>query len=52
MPQLGYAKSENEVPYLYLALGSDDMDMSGREGSIPTFQANYQRHGEAACTTK
>jgi len=50
--ELGYAKPENETPYLYLALGSDDMDMSGREGSIPTFQANYQRHGDAACTTK
>lgn len=48
--ELGYAKPEDAVPYLYLALGSDDMDLSGREGSIPTFQANYERHGEAACT--
>lgn len=50
--ELGYAKPEDAVPYLYLALGSDDMDLTGREGSIPTFQANYERHGEAACTAE
>lgn len=50
--QLGYARPENEAPYVYVALGSDDMDMSGREGSIPTFQANYERHGEVVCTTE
>jgi hypothetical protein len=50
--QLGYARPENDTPYIYLALGSDDMDMSGREGSIPTFQADYERGGEAVCTTK
>lgn len=48
--QLGYATLENETPHMYLALGSDDMDLSGREGSIPTFQAAYERHGEVACT--
>ena len=48
--ELGYAKPEDAAPYLYLALGSDDMDLTGREGSIPTFQANYERHGDAACT--
>jgi hypothetical protein len=47
--EMGYAQPEKETPYLYLALGSDDMDLSGREGSIPTFQADYQRAGEAAC---
>jgi hypothetical protein len=50
--QLGYAKPENETPYLYLALGSDDMDLSGREGSIPTFQADYKQAGEVACTSE
>ena len=50
--QLGYAAIENEAPYMYLALGSDDMDLSGREGSIPTFQAAYERHGEVSCTTE
>ena len=48
--QLGYATLENETPHMYLALGSDDMDLSGREGSIPTFQADYERHGDVACT--
>jgi len=50
--QLGYANPENESPYLYVALGSDDMDLSGREGSIPTFQAEYKRLGDVACTTE
>lgn len=50
--QLGYAKPENEAAHMYVALGSDDMDMSGREGSIPTFQANYERHGEVVCTAE
>jgi len=49
--ELGYAKAENDAPSLYLALGSDDMDLSGREGSIPTFQADYKRLGEVACRT-
>jgi hypothetical protein len=48
--ELGYATIENETPSLYLALGSGDMDVTGREGSIPTFQAGYKRHGEVACT--
>lgn len=50
--ELGLVTTENETPYLYLALGSDDMDLSGREGSIPTFQADYKRQGEVACTTE
>lgn len=50
--QIGLAKPDDQPPYLYLGLGSDDMDLSGREGSIPTFQANYARSGEAVCTTK
>lgn len=50
--QLGYGTVENETPYMYLALGADDMDLSGREGSIPTFQAGYVRHGEVTCTTE
>lgn len=49
--EMGYARPEGDAPYIYLALGSADMDLSGREGSIPTFQASYQRAGEAACTS-
>ncbi|MET3896905.1 hypothetical protein ABIB57_000829 [Devosia sp. UYZn731] len=48
--QLGFGTVENDPPYMYLGLGSDDMDLSGREGSIPTFQADYKRDGDAACT--
>ena len=50
--QLGYVAFENETPHMYLALGSDDMDLSGREGSIPTFQADYERRGEVTCTAE
>lgn len=49
--QLGYA-ADSKKPHMYLALGSDDMDLSGREGSIPTFQAEYRRLGEVACTAE
>ena len=37
---------------LYLGLGANDMDFTGREGSMPTFDANYQRLGDALCTVK
>ena len=50
--QMGYAKPDNETPYLYVAVGSDDMDITGREGSIPTFQANYKNLGQASCTAE
>ena len=50
--ELGYAIYESETPHIYLALGSDDMDLSGREGSIPTFQADYKRLGDVTCTTE
>lgn len=50
--QLGYTTLENETPNLYLALGADDMDLMGREGSLPTFQAGYKRSGEVACTAE
>ena len=50
--QMGYAKPDNETPYMYVAVGSDDMDITGREGSIPTFQANYKNVGQASCTAE
>jgi hypothetical protein len=50
--QLSYATLENDTPHMYLALGSDDMDLSGREGSIPAFQADYERHGDVTCTAE
>lgn len=49
--ELGYSTAEEDAPYMYVALGSEDMDLSGREGSIPTFEAGYKRVGEVACTT-
>ena len=50
--QMGYAKPDNQTPYMYVAVGSDDMDITGREGSIPTFQANYKNLGQASCTAE
>ena len=50
--QLGYVRSPDIHPYVYLALGADDMDVSGREGSVPTFEANYKNLGEATCFAK
>ena len=51
--QVGYVlPSDGAKPYVYLGLGSDDMDFSGREGSTPTFQANYKNMGEAKCMAK
>lgn len=47
--QLGYAQSDDGT-MMYLALGADDMDISGREGSIPTFEADYKRLGDVTCT--
>jgi hypothetical protein len=48
---IDYSKTETGPANLYLGLGADDMDLSGREGSIPTFDANYNRVGDAQCRT-
>ena len=50
--QVGYVAPQDAKPYVYLGLGADDMDFSGREGSTPTFQANYKSAGEAKCMAK
>jgi hypothetical protein len=50
--QIGYATPDDAKPYMYLGLGADDMDLTGREGSVPTFEANYKNIGRATCTTK
>ncbi len=49
---IGYAEPSDEKPYVYLGLGADDMDLGGREGSDPTFDARYKNIGPAHCTTK
>jgi hypothetical protein len=41
-----------EKPAVLLGLGEDDMDITGREGSVPTFQANYKIAGKVVCTAK
>ncbi|MDE2383743.1 MAG: hypothetical protein KGO53_03920 [Alphaproteobacteria bacterium] len=33
----------------YLGLGDKDMDLTGREGSLPKFEANYKGAGDAKC---
>ena len=50
--EIGYSRPDNAEPNIYLGLGADDMDLNGREGSIPTFEANYKNIGKATCTTK
>ncbi len=50
--QIDYATPAGEKPYIMIGLGEDDMDITGREGSMPTFQANYKNIGDAGCTTK
>jgi hypothetical protein len=48
---MGYATPQDEKAYMYLGLGADDMDLGGREGSDPIFDANYKIIGKAACKT-
>ena len=47
--QIAYAMPDNDKPYISIGLGNDDMDITGREGSIPTFEANYKQAGDATC---
>ena len=49
---IDYTKPETGPHGLYLGLGENDMDFTGREGSMPTFDANYKRTGDAVCTVK
>ncbi len=49
---IDYTKPETGPNGIYLGLGASDMDFSGREGSMPTFDANYKRVGNASCTVK
>ena len=50
--QVLYAIPDNDKPYISLGIGEDGMDLTGREGSLPTFQANYKNIGEVSCTAK
>ena len=49
---IDYTKPDAGPNGLYLGLGANDMDFSGREGSMPTFDANYKRMGDAVCTVR
>jgi hypothetical protein len=49
--QISYAIPGSDPPYITIGLGEDDMDITGREGSMPTFEANYKAVGKATCTT-
>ena len=49
---IDYTKPDTGPNGLYLGLGANDMDFSGREGSMPTFDANYKRVGDAVCGVK
>jgi hypothetical protein len=48
---IGFVKSDGEPGYVYLGIGNDNMDLSAREGSMATFEANYKRLGDAVCKT-
>jgi hypothetical protein len=37
---------------ILIGLGENDMDITGREGSMPTFQANYKIAGKVICTAQ
>jgi hypothetical protein len=47
--EIDYIIPDTEKPYVTLGLGDKDMDLTGREGSMPTFQANYKTAGDATC---
>jgi hypothetical protein len=49
---IDYATPNGEKPFMQLGLGEDDMDVTGRDGSIPTFQANYKNIGKATCSAR
>ena len=44
-----YMTPDGEKPSLMIGLGADDFSFEGREGSMPTFQANYKNTGDAVC---
>ncbi len=49
---IGYVTPSDAKPYVYLGLGADDMDLAGRDGSTPIFDASYKTTGKALCTAK
>lgn len=49
---IDFVRSDSEPPFLMLGLGADDFDFTGREGSMPTFQANYKNAGAASCSAE
>lgn len=46
---IDFIKPETGPNGLYVGIGDEGMDPSAREGSMPTFEANYKRVGEAEC---
>ena len=50
--EIDHVKPENGASYITLGLGADDMDFSGREGSMPTFLADYKSVGSATCAAR
>lgn len=47
--QITGGPDDKNVTVISLGLGGDDYDITAREGSMPTFEANYHRVGDAAC---
>jgi hypothetical protein len=46
---ISYFKPSDGEPYVMLALGEDDVDFTGREGSMPAFSTEYHVTGKAHC---
>jgi hypothetical protein len=49
---IDYINLDPQPPYVMLGLGEPDLDFTGREGSMPTYEANYSVKGAAHCTAK
>jgi hypothetical protein len=47
-----YGLEAGAAPNLLLGIGENDLDFTGREGSIPTFEANYKQFGKATCVAQ
>jgi hypothetical protein len=48
--EISYAQPSDAPPYLVLGVGDAGMDLTGREGSLPTFEANYKFMGKSSCS--
>jgi hypothetical protein len=48
--QIISSTGDDKVTVISIGLGGGDYDITAREGSMPTFEANYHKVSEASCT--